>query len=573
MTTLVRTATQAEFTAGADDTIVVSPASVPAAVRGAEEAFTTTLKTKLDSVEADADVTDATNVAAAGAAMTANNLSDLGNAGAARANLGVAVNSDVQAWNTNLDTLSGITPGATGLAVIADVSAADVRAEIDAAGTSVTNTFSAAQTFDAALNLTNGAAAAPALTFTNDPDTGVFRNGANELGMAAGGEMKFRIRGLDGTSWHYLDADTDGSRIEIQKTASPASYSSTAAGLVVQVEDTQDRTSAINGCGMIAISTISGDGKTNGSSSGTTWHTTRSSMIKNGDGSGAPFGATNTLGPVTTHDSGTAQAGSASSITLKATASSNDDEYNGKIVTITGGTGLGQIATISDYDGTSKVASVPGGSFDPAPDNTSTYTVTGYNELGGLSMVSTNVGSTNGIMSGVEVLLRDSGDSGATDWDTEMHVLVPRIARFHEGSASVAFMYCSAEGEKDADAIIKLNQSPLSHRSVKKGLDFRGWSFSDGHVAAFPIDTKLAWENTAGNLVDAIQVNGSNQLVLKPAGASAAIVLQDGGAASRIRVDSGGVEIRPSGLSALAEVSVGANDSGGTGYRVLRIPN
>lgn len=44
---------------------------------------------KLDGIEANADVTDATNVAAAGAAMTANNLSDLADASAARTNLDV----------------------------------------------------------------------------------------------------------------------------------------------------------------------------------------------------------------------------------------------------------------------------------------------------------------------------------------------------------------------------------------------------------------------------------------------------------------------------------------------------
>jgi len=45
--------------------------------------------TKLDSIEALADVTDATNVASAGALMSANNLSDLASATTARTNLDV----------------------------------------------------------------------------------------------------------------------------------------------------------------------------------------------------------------------------------------------------------------------------------------------------------------------------------------------------------------------------------------------------------------------------------------------------------------------------------------------------
>lgn len=130
MTISIPTATQTEFTTGIDDTIVVSPASVPAAVRDTEEAFTTALKTKLDGIEAGADITDAVNVAAAGAAMAANNLSDLASGTLARSNLGVAINSDVQAWNANLDTLAGAMPGSKGLAILADTTSDAVLTEL-----------------------------------------------------------------------------------------------------------------------------------------------------------------------------------------------------------------------------------------------------------------------------------------------------------------------------------------------------------------------------------------------------------------------------------------------------------
>jgi len=52
-------------------------------------AFTDAEQTKLSGIESLADVTDATNVAAAGALMTSNNLSDLTNAATARNNLDV----------------------------------------------------------------------------------------------------------------------------------------------------------------------------------------------------------------------------------------------------------------------------------------------------------------------------------------------------------------------------------------------------------------------------------------------------------------------------------------------------
>lgn len=51
-------------------------------------------------------------------------------AAGARANLGLEVGTDVQAHNANLDTLAGITPGATGQALLADATPAEARTEL-----------------------------------------------------------------------------------------------------------------------------------------------------------------------------------------------------------------------------------------------------------------------------------------------------------------------------------------------------------------------------------------------------------------------------------------------------------
>ena len=56
--------------------------------------------------------------------------------------------------------------------------------------------------------------------------------------------------------------------------------------------------------------------------------------------------------------SNTAQAGAASSITLDASASATNDLYKGLLVYITGGTGAGQVRTITAYVGSTKVATV-----------------------------------------------------------------------------------------------------------------------------------------------------------------------------------------------------------------------
>jgi len=73
-------------------------------------------------------------------------------------------------------------------------------------------------------------------------------------------------------------------------------------------------------------------------------------------------------------EEGTAGAGAASTITLGATASSVNDIYNNKIIKITSGTGYGQKRTITDYVGSTKVATVSI-AWTTVPDNTSTYEI------------------------------------------------------------------------------------------------------------------------------------------------------------------------------------------------------
>lgn len=74
-------------------------------------------------------------------------------------------------------------------------------------------------------------------------------------------------------------------------------------------------------------------------------------------------------------DAGTAQAGGATTITLRAAASAVDDIYNGAVVILTGGTGVGQDARyVTDYVGLTKVATVTP-AWITNPDVTSTYEV------------------------------------------------------------------------------------------------------------------------------------------------------------------------------------------------------
>ena len=70
-------------------------------------------------------------------------------------------------------------------------------------------------------------------------------------------------------------------------------------------------------------------------------------------------------------ETGTAQGGSTTTLTLATAASSVNDFYNNEYVVILNGIGKGQVRKITDYVGSSRVATVD--TFDVAPTNTSTY--------------------------------------------------------------------------------------------------------------------------------------------------------------------------------------------------------
>jgi hypothetical protein len=76
----------------------------------------------------------------------------------------------------------------------------------------------------------------------------------------------------------------------------------------------------------------------------------------------------------------TAQGGSATTITLDAAANANNDYYNGTLVMIVGGTGATtppQVRAITDYVGSTKLATVA--TWGTNPDATSTFLILGLN--------------------------------------------------------------------------------------------------------------------------------------------------------------------------------------------------
>lgn len=72
---------------------------------------------------------------------------------------------------------------------------------------------------------------------------------------------------------------------------------------------------------------------------------------------------------------GTATAGAANTITLAAGASATDDAYVGQVITITSGTGNGHVGLITDYVGSTKVATVRPISATFVPGASSAYSI------------------------------------------------------------------------------------------------------------------------------------------------------------------------------------------------------
>jgi len=73
-------------------------------------------------------------------------------------------------------------------------------------------------------------------------------------------------------------------------------------------------------------------------------------------------------------NTGTAQAGAATTVTLATGASAVDDFYNGMCVEILSGSGVGEEKTITDYNGSTKVATVDT-AWTTNPDSASVYVV------------------------------------------------------------------------------------------------------------------------------------------------------------------------------------------------------
>jgi hypothetical protein len=152
-----------------------------------------------------------------------------------------------------------------------------------------------------------------------------------------------------------------------------------------------------------------------------------------------------------TSDNGTAQAGGADTITLKAASSfTSDDQPNGMFIEITGGTGSGQTRHIEDYVASTKVATVfP--AWTTQPDNTSQYDIKAFKAAAvdeyivalngfGRARITQFVSNTE-VKAYVEIPFFDTSAIVSGDWESEHGYENtwsstrgwPRSVVFHEG--------------------------------------------------------------------------------------------------------------------------------------------
>lgn len=192
----------------------------------------------------------------------------------------------------------------------------------------------------------------------------------------------------------------------------------------------------------------------------------------------------------------TAQAGAAGTITLDASASAVDDFYNNQILAILSGTGAGQARIISDYVGSTKVATV-NGNWATNPSSDSVFALYAFGAIAGSSVptvveirqeIDTNstqlakLGTPAGASISADILVLDNFVD-----DLESRLGTPSNLG---GGATVAFNLSDIEAQTDDIGAAGAGLTALASQASVNIVD----DFLDTEVAAIlaAVDTEVA---------------------------------------------------------------------------------
>lgn len=236
--------------------------------------------------------------------------------------------------------------------------------------------------------------------------------------------------------------------------------------------------------------------------------------------------------------SGTAQAGATTTITLDTAASTTNNAYLGTLITLTGGTGLGQTRTIVNYVGATRVATV-NRPWVTTPNNTTTFAIyantaslfsdEGTAQAGGATSITlaTTASATNDLYANSFVTITSGTGSGQTRtitayngttkvatvdsaWSvapdsTSVYAVIP-----FGGNSSMTIAPTAAE---NAEALLTLDWITVSgeaDRSVLNALRFlrNKWTLAvDGTLTVMEEDdATTAWTGEAGTTAGAAPV-------------------------------------------------------------------
>lgn len=426
--------------------------------------------------------------------------------------------------------------------------------------------------FTTAATASSGAVVVPAGTYKLDSSptgsvTWMLMDGATTTGSGVLPNVTLRI-GANQLELQRIDNSTF-----------PLNFATDESVFVVQWDDSGTLSSNSTADGAVLRHQSTGDGSvtlTSSLSGGTSvsiWRGTFSGMIKSGDGSGHSYTANGQLGdvgatgynelglfvgigtnisstlgtvhgsellvrdgPGTSLDTGTAQAGTSLTITLANTASSVDDTYNDQTAHTTGGTGSGQYRLITGYVGSTRIATVST-AWSTNPDATTTYEVV------------------------------DARDSFIISH-------IARNARYVGGARKSISFGASAEGDVASSSILEALPNGVASWNV--GLDFIEATFSSGRWANVNRGVFIGVDDGTGTIKNMFGASSTGVATIRGINTNEDTELQDQSNTTLLRARGGLSAGNPISIvvgGTLKQVTEGATNSGGTGFKLLRVIN